>query len=104
MALTDCHAYAMARVRMPPGRSVPLYREALLKGTLTRLRLGAKAMSRQTSLQRTEHQSPECHHKFTSVKTTPKPKPDLTQNRPLKNPLFSGAAPAMPKTKLKNNG
>jgi hypothetical protein len=52
---------------MQPGRSVPLFREALLKGTLTRLRLGAKTMSSQTSLQRTEHQSPERHHLFHAV-------------------------------------
>jgi len=68
MAITDCHAQAMARVRMQPSRSVPLFREALLKGTLTRLRLGAKAMSRQTSLQRTEQKNSECHHPFLIVK------------------------------------
>ena len=74
MAHADCHAQAMARVRMQPGRSVPLFREALLKGTLTRLLLGAKAMSRHTSLQRTDHQSPKCHHLFLVVKSTSTPK------------------------------
>jgi len=73
MALMDCHAQAMASVRMQPGRSVPLLREALLKGTLTRLRPGAKAMSSHTSLQRTEHQGPECHHLFPVVKSVSNP-------------------------------
>jgi hypothetical protein len=68
MAITDCHAQAMARVRMQPGRSVPLFREALLKGTLTRLRIRAEAMSRHTSLQRTEQKNSECHHPFLFVK------------------------------------
>jgi len=88
MALTDCHAKAMARVRLPPGRSVPLFREALLKGTLTRLRSGAKAMSSQTSLQRTDHQSPECHHKFSVDKSASKPTPRQTQNTALKKSAF----------------
>jgi hypothetical protein len=78
-------------------------------GTLTRLRLGAKAMSGQTSLQRTDHQSPERHHPFPAGKFKSAPKPEQTENPNCKKPLFlpasgSGEAPAMPKTKLKNQG
>ncbi|MCK5676257.1 MAG: transposase, partial [Verrucomicrobia bacterium] len=56
-----------------------ILREALLKGTLTRLRPGAKTMSRQTSLQRADQKSPECHHPFPTVGTPSKPTPEATQ-------------------------
>jgi hypothetical protein len=87
----------MARVRLPPGRSVPHIREALLKGTLTRLRPGAKAMSRHTSLQRTAPQRPECHHPFSSLNRS-QSDARTAEKHTVEKSLFSDYAPPVPET------
>jgi hypothetical protein len=103
MAVMGCHAQAMARVRLPLGRSVPLFREALLKGTLTRLRKNGESMSRHTSLQRMEHSSPECHHRFSSFKSPLRRSRIQRRIHNEKKPLNSGRATPVPKNKLQKN-
>jgi len=62
-------------------------------------------MSRQTSLQRADQKSPECHHLFSVVGIRSGSEAKIPRkSSPAKKPLISGDATAMPKTKLKYQG
>jgi hypothetical protein len=62
-------------------------------------------MSRQTSLQRADQKSPECHHPFPVVEIHPESKAGSdVKSTPSKKPPLGGDPPAMPKINLKNQG
>jgi len=96
MALTDCHANAMAWVRMLPGRPAPpQLGRTLLKGTLIRLRRERRYLVMPVCSGRVI----KARRATTNLSVKPRRLVlSIRANNEPEKPLFSGDHPAMPET------